>query len=67
MTRKLNVTLTDEDFGVLSELALRHGVTLSAFVREALRVGVWYEREVKGTRRTLVLRDGDRDSDLVLL
>ena len=49
MSKKLNVVLSERDYKMLEELAASKDRTVSDVVRRALKVGVWYQKEVEST------------------
>ncbi len=69
MSKRLSIVIGDGDYAHLQDLAAAQEVSISALVRDVLRVGVWYEREVKAypERKLLILRPGEELRELTLL
>jgi fibrillarin-like rRNA methylase len=62
------VVLGERDYGELERLAQENGTTVSDLVREVMKVGVWYMREVKAhPGRKLLLQKDKRESPTELL
>lgn len=59
MSRRLSVIVGERDYAELERIAASGGTTVSDVVRESLKVGVWYQREVKPyPERRLLLQRG---------
>lgn len=58
-SKKINVVVSGKDYEKLDQLAKEQGLTVSQVVREALRIGVWYQKEIAANNRQLLVRDND--------
>jgi hypothetical protein len=58
-SRRLNVVLSERDYETIKRLACAQASgNVSDVVRQALKVGLWYQMEIAGTGKKLLIDEG---------
>lgn len=66
-TRKFRVSLNQQDSEYLKEIAETLGLTESEVIRKGLKLMALYAQTAEEPDKSLILRDGNQDSKLMVL